>query len=144
MHVCFCVSDILIVTDCLSLCAQIFSASQKHSWQLPYSNDSLILSPLTAHPLTGTEWLLFVSCVLYCRHTCGSVLVWSTSVLHPALWLIETDGGVEEGEEEPWGQRWWKEKRSTEHVEDIRRGGREVPLTSPEHVNKHYLLTEAS
>lgn len=71
MHVCFCVSDVLIVTDCLSLWAQIVSASHKHSWQLPYSNDSLILSPLTAHPLTGTEWLLFVSCVLYCWCTCG-------------------------------------------------------------------------
>lgn len=76
---------------------------------------------------------LIHSYVLYCRCTCVSALVWSTSSLHPALRLIETDG-VKEGEDNPEGGG------------DEKNGGMRGPsggdagwdpLSYPAHVNKH-------
>lgn len=95
---CVCISDALIVTDCLS-----------PSYTVPAPQQILLAAPSPAMmasyshlwqwaPPTGTERLLFVRRVRCHRCTCGSMLVRSTSALHPALRLIEADGGVEEGE----------------------------------------------
>lgn len=86
----------------VAACSCLYHPTNALSHSL-YNGDSHILACESVPP-NWQEWLLSESCVRYCGYTCSSVLAWSTSVLHPALRLIETEGGVEEGEEEKEAQ----------------------------------------